>query len=590
MANAATLPHGCSSGRHFHPPAVSLYSAILNSASTKSQLDSSSKETSRVHLVLAGLTLLALWFVLCRQLSGEWSVNEQYSYGWFVPFFTLFLFWLRWEDRPRLRQGFGVAGGGLKVIAVAAGIAALIILLPLRLVEIANPDWRPLGWLHTAAVATITLVVIWSAGGVPWLRHFAFPVGFFFVAVPWVSPVEQPIVQGLMRLVAAVATEAITLCGIPAQLEGSLIRVNTGLVGVNEACSGVRSLQTSIMIGLLFGELKRLSSPRRLALIFGALGIAIMANFGRAFFLVWIAATQGVPAVEGWHDFAGYTIVAIVFCGSLLLTAILDRNKGERRKAKVENGERSKTPQRPFLPSASHFLISIPTSCFLLAFVWLFAVEIGVEFWYRAHEDNLSARRGWDVQPPEKMPGFREIKIDENVRQTLRFDSGREVMWKTNEAGTPGVSTTTYLFFFRWNPGSASVLRARAHRPDICLPSIGWQQIADHGTRTYLARDEITIVAQHISFRQARGNLVAHTFFCLQEDKSNPRDLRADLQLREGVQPDWSIQARVRGVQNGIRNLGQQVLEVILLSSPSLDDRTAEDKFEQLVREIVVQK
>src|SRR5881275_186877 len=47
--------------------------------------------------MFGGLTLLALWFVLCRHLSGEWSVNEQYNYGWFVPFFAAYLFWLRWE-------------------------------------------------------------------------------------------------------------------------------------------------------------------------------------------------------------------------------------------------------------------------------------------------------------------------------------------------------------------------------------------------------------------------------------------------------------------------------------------------------------
>ena len=29
-----------------------------------------------------------LWFVLCRHLSGEWRINEQYNYGWFVPFFA----------------------------------------------------------------------------------------------------------------------------------------------------------------------------------------------------------------------------------------------------------------------------------------------------------------------------------------------------------------------------------------------------------------------------------------------------------------------------------------------------------------------
>src|SRR5436305_6135820 len=55
---------------------------------------------NRIQIAIGGIALAALWFVLCRHLSGEWSVNEQYSYGWFVPFFAAFLFWLRWEDRP----------------------------------------------------------------------------------------------------------------------------------------------------------------------------------------------------------------------------------------------------------------------------------------------------------------------------------------------------------------------------------------------------------------------------------------------------------------------------------------------------------
>jgi len=45
-----------------------------------------------------------LWLELWRQLSGEWSVNDQYSYGWFVPFFAVVLFWLRWEDAPKARE------------------------------------------------------------------------------------------------------------------------------------------------------------------------------------------------------------------------------------------------------------------------------------------------------------------------------------------------------------------------------------------------------------------------------------------------------------------------------------------------------
>src|SRR5882762_4164317 len=138
----------------------------------------------------------ALWFVLCRHLSGEWSVNEQYNYGWFVPFFVVLLFWLRWQDKPKLQSrgqrsevrgqsaNFRISDFGFRISAAA--VCCLLLLLPLRLFEIGNPDWRPLGWLHAAVVVTLTLLIIWTVGGTSWLRHFAFPVAFIFVAVPWI--------------------------------------------------------------------------------------------------------------------------------------------------------------------------------------------------------------------------------------------------------------------------------------------------------------------------------------------------------------------------------------------------------------------
>ena len=156
---------------------------------------------------------------------------------------------------------------------------------------------------------------------------FAFPVAFIFVAVPWPTAVEVPIIQGLMRIVAHVAAETAMLLGIPAQVEGNLIRVSNGLVGVNEACSGIRSLQTALMIGLLFGELKRLSVLRRVALVAGAVAIALLANFIRAVFLVSVAATKNISEVGRWHDIAGYTIIALVFVGTMGLAYWLGRKK-----------------------------------------------------------------------------------------------------------------------------------------------------------------------------------------------------------------------------------------------------------------------
>src|SRR5207248_7627374 len=96
---------------------------------------------------LAVTVVGALWFILLRHLSNEWSVSEQYSYGWFVPFFAAYLFWLRWQDRPDPRP---VATRKSNVLVAITVLIAFATLFPLRLFEIGNPDWRPLDWLHAA--------------------------------------------------------------------------------------------------------------------------------------------------------------------------------------------------------------------------------------------------------------------------------------------------------------------------------------------------------------------------------------------------------------------------------------------------------
>src|SRR5206468_624137 len=345
-----------------------------------SDQDASHRDAATTVLFLA-LVLGALWFVCCRHLSEEWRFNEQYSYGWFVPFFVAYLFWLRWEDRPKVEAGSREHGA--RSFAVVLIVGAAIILLPLRVFEVASSDYRPLGWLHAFAVVTITLSIVYLSGGGSWLRHFAIPVLFFLTAVPWVTAIEAPVIEGLMRSVAAIAAEVLAMFGIPAQAEGNLMRLPSGLVGVNEACSGVRSLQTSIM--------KDNGTTRQ---------------------------QDRSPVVSGqWsHGPAWKRLLAL---------------------------------------------------CSLL-FAWLLAVEIGVEAWYRMHERTTIPTAAWSVRWPEDAPGYREIKTDERVRELLRFDSAHEALWRS-----PNLAETNYMFFFRWNPGSGTILRARAHRPDICLPSAG---------------------------------------------------------------------------------------------------------------------
>jgi exosortase len=546
----------------------------------------------------------ALWFILCQQLSGEWLVNEQYNYGWFVPFFALYLFWLRWQDRPPSEIPDPKSQAHHNWIAAFIGIPALFLLLPVRLFEIASPEWRLLGWIHAASVATLTLLYLWCVGGKSWLRHFAFPVAFFFVAVPWPTALEVPIIQGLMRTVARVAAETAMLLGIPAQVEGNLIRVSTGLVGVNEACSGIRSLQTSLMIGLLFGELKRLSLVRRVALVIGAVIVAVFANFLRAVFLVTVAATKNVSEISRWHDVAGYTIVALVFVSTMGLAYLLGKSEIEGRisspfaNAVVDKEVSSQwsVVRRPYLAAV---------------LCWLLLVEVGTAAWYRAHETNLVSGTRWTVQWPEQAPNFRKLHIDPEVRTVLRFDEGQSATWilmpssasessaPANISGTqvnrlPPNAVACQLYFFRWNPGRNSALLANLHRPDICLPASGWTQVADDGVRNYPVTSAFELPFRHFEFQRAFGNSVlqkAHAFYCLSEDRASAPSMlreRDNLPSMFGSPSEWTRAERLRAVLEGRRHLGQQVIGAILLSNESLSAAEAESHLRDLVRDTVV--
>jgi exosortase len=570
---------------------------------------------SRGRFPLATLSVLflgALWFVLCRELSGEWSVNEQYNFGWFVPFFALYLFWLRWQDRlaPEVRsQKLEVRS---RLVAAIIGLTALLLLLPVRLFEIANPEWRLLAWIHALAVVTLTLLLLWWAGGNAWLRHFAFPVAFIFVAVPWLTAVEVPVIQGLMRMVAHVAAETAMLLGIPAQVEGNLIRVSTGLVGVNEACSGIRSLQTSLMIGLLFGELKRFSVSRRLALVAGAVAIALLANFLRAVFLVRVAATKSIPEVGHWHDIAGYTIIALVFVGTMALAYLLGKSEIGNRKSEIgRQGSQLAIGNRQS---------AIPVSYIATALCWLLIVEIGTAAWYRVHETNLVSGIRWDVQWPQQAPNFHKLKIDEEIRSVLRFDDGQAAAWTLtsvvaavsaaqpataesardpNTFATPPNRSTSntiscILYVFRWKPGKNSALLANLHRPDVCLPASGWTQVADEGVRKYPVTGAFELPFRHFEFQrvlEGSAPQIAHAFYCLSEDRASGGSAALGNTESPGMfgnRSEWTRSERLRAVLEGRRHLGQQVIEVIFICNEPFSAAGAESHLRDLVRDVVV--
>ncbi len=479
------------------------------------------------------LLILALgvcWLFLFSELSGEWRINAQYNYGYVVPLLGLALIWRRWPERPE-------ASAGRSAWVGFAAIALLFLLLPIRVVLQANPEWRLVYWLHGFQAVGLSLCILYRLGGWRWVRFFAPPILFMLIAVPWPVGLEHWAIQGLMRLVAGLTVEVAGWFGIPAVQQGNLIETTVGIVGIDEACSGVRSLQAALMLSLFLGEMHRFSPGRRVALLVASLFFDLLANLTRTTFLVWAAANRGLTQMEAWHDTAGLLVMIIVL-PSLLGLAHVMRPRTQRPAPAVK-------PEPMVFPL-------IPRWVGILALVWIGAGELAAEAWYRSHEISLIATSRWSLAWPVQSPRFRKTAVPENSLAILRCSSSDAGIWD-DDAGNQWSA-----FLLRWKAGKNSAQLAKGHRPDICFPAAGARLIDDFGQMTVPVH-EIEIPFRHQTFEM--GGKLVHVFYCLWPDRVSPNE--------KPLLEDGSQASRLQAVVAGKRHLGQQVLEIVIAGPES---------------------
>lgn len=478
--------------------------------------------------------LAGYWLVVIRHLHVEWVVNPQYSYGWAVPLLCAYLFFKRWPARPPTAE---VPAGRWPLLW--ATLLALLF-LPTCLAEAANPEWRVASWLFSLEAIGLSLCALWLFRGWSWVRHFWFPLAFFLVAVPWLRPIQDPIIDGLTRGNASATVEVLGVLGIPALQRGNLIEVATGVIGIDEACSGIRCFQATLMLSLFFGELFGLTVFRRTALCLLGFAFSFLFNVVRTTLLTSVAAKKGIAAVASWHDPAGVTILVACFI-CLWLVARGLKGKAEMLKASVQKtearGQRSVVSGPGFSFSAFQYF-----SIYLGA--WLVLVEVGTEAWYRIHARPPNGALNWSVYWPTGNASFRESPMPEKVVAFLRFDEGHSVVWQDMD------SSRWQMFYFRWLPGRVSDQLVGDHNPSICLPASGRELLSVSET------EPIPVHGLQFRFRCyyfVENQLPAFVFYTVWEDGTSAQRLP----------PQHATAAdRLRAVMRGRRNPGQRVLEI----------------------------
>ena len=274
-----------------------------------------------------GPAFIVFWWI--RDLSFQWTGNPEFQHGWLVAALTGFLIWDRLESTPLddtpstsyWPLGLGLLGFPLVMVA------------ELYRIGVARSPAQCMCLSLGCSFFLIGNILLLR--GPRTLRHFAFPFLFFFLAVPIPKILWNPIVFTLQSWVSILDVELLNLSGIPAARQAHVILLPNGTVGVDEACSGIRSLQSSLMAALFIADLVLHRLSAKIAFFFLGIGLAVIGNLIRSFLLSVLAYRHGIDILEKWHDTAGWSILGFTSLGVIALAWFLGR---------IENGRNDQTP------------------------------------------------------------------------------------------------------------------------------------------------------------------------------------------------------------------------------------------------------
>lgn len=274
------------------------------------ELDLQRRETlARVTTIvlLFGITYLPVFVTLYGKYV---EADSYYSHGFLIPLLSGFVIWWK-RDRLKTmtvvpaRAGLWVLGGGLLLYGVGTS------------------------WLVNFASALSMLVVLaglsLSLFGPAVTRALWFPLAYLLYMIPLPKISIIYITFWLKLLVASLATDIVDAAGIPVLLDGAYLTLPNGVIEIENACSGLRSLIALTALGAVYAYLTPLSTPRKWMLLVASVPLAVAANLVRVVAMVLVSYHYGSRgrAFE-WTDFTtGLLVFAVAFLGLYLVSKVL---------------------------------------------------------------------------------------------------------------------------------------------------------------------------------------------------------------------------------------------------------------------------
>ena len=248
-------------------------------------------------------TILALYRETVGAMITIWARSETFTHGFLILPISL---WLIWRMRHSLIGLVPRANIWMLPLIGMAGVAWLL------------GEMAAVGVLSQFAVVVMVVLAAPAILGLTIAREMVFPLGFLFFAVPF----GEFFMPQLMQWTADMTILGLRWSGIPVYQEGLSFVIPSGNWSVVEACSGVRYLIASLVVGTLFAYLNYHSLKRRLIFVGVSLVVPIAANWIRAYMIVMLGHLSGNKLaagvdhlIYGWLFF-GFVIMILFWIGA----------------------------------------------------------------------------------------------------------------------------------------------------------------------------------------------------------------------------------------------------------------------------------
>lgn len=252
---------------------------------------------------LAVLGLLLLYGQTAASIVAIWWRSQTFAHGFVV---VPICAWLAWRRRDALAQ--------IPARPWWPGLAAVFVSGALWFVmskaDVLGVKQFALAFMIQASIVTVL--------GLQLARVLLFPLAFLLFAIP----AGEFLVPVLLDWTADFTVAAIRWSGVPVYREANHFSLPTGNWSIVEACSGVRYLIASVMVGTIYAAIAYRSARCRAAFLAASIMVPILANWLRAYGIVMIGHLSnnrlavGVDhLIYGWVFF-GVVMLILFWVGS----------------------------------------------------------------------------------------------------------------------------------------------------------------------------------------------------------------------------------------------------------------------------------